>query len=431
MKLVKLSLVAAMAAGSFSVLDAKPLEEAIRGVDLSGTLRYRYEEATYHGDQYANSDLQGYISPTNAPHKFRAFIDPKIHIGDGFTIGGQLMYNNDKNGGWADSTKNPNTENPNGVAQTRNEIVLKQAYLQYRAGDANIILGRQQLGTIWTADFTGTAAKALITPAPGITVAGFVVDSFEGNTYDSDALQLDGVAAYRNTGVSYGNNLYGAAFLGDFGPAKLQVWAAHWDRIATLYAADFKFIANLGDRDNIGVKVTYLGNNMTNKMVTQASIDNGNLVDGRVNFKFGGFDARVGGIFFGKKDATTVNTMEDITGPDLLIGKEMFYKGSTWIVASYGQSLFGYIGAGYTLPADVRLGLQLVGGQNVSNDGTAGAADQTKTKYEGVFEASWKVNRNFTLSGYYSYLAQTTEITGASDANDNKQAVRLEALYKF
>ncbi|WP_434475215.1 major outer membrane protein [Campylobacter jejuni] len=43
MKLVKLSLVAALAAGAFSAANATPLEEAIKDIDVSGVLRYRYE----------------------------------------------------------------------------------------------------------------------------------------------------------------------------------------------------------------------------------------------------------------------------------------------------------------------------------------------------------------------------------------------------
>nr|ELR8893089.1 major outer membrane protein [Campylobacter coli] len=43
MKLVKLSLVAALAASAFSVANATPLEEAIKDIDVSGVLRYRYD----------------------------------------------------------------------------------------------------------------------------------------------------------------------------------------------------------------------------------------------------------------------------------------------------------------------------------------------------------------------------------------------------
>ncbi|ENN5836057.1 major outer membrane protein, partial [Campylobacter lari] len=43
MKLVKLSLVAALAAGAFSAANAVSLEEAIKDVDVSGMFRYRFE----------------------------------------------------------------------------------------------------------------------------------------------------------------------------------------------------------------------------------------------------------------------------------------------------------------------------------------------------------------------------------------------------
>lgn len=50
MKLVKLSLVAALAAGAFSVANATPLEEAIKDIDVSGVLRYRYETGNEWSD---------------------------------------------------------------------------------------------------------------------------------------------------------------------------------------------------------------------------------------------------------------------------------------------------------------------------------------------------------------------------------------------
>lgn len=50
MKLVKLSLVAALAAGAFSVANATPLEEAIKDIDVSGVLRYRYETSNEWSD---------------------------------------------------------------------------------------------------------------------------------------------------------------------------------------------------------------------------------------------------------------------------------------------------------------------------------------------------------------------------------------------
>lgn len=172
---------------------------------------------------------------------------------------------------------------------------------------------------------------------------------------------------------------------------------------------------------------------------TLASADNANLVDGRLFAKFAGLDARVGGIFFGDKEKTTINTLEDNTGPDLYIGREIFYASSagTKLVQSNGQSTFGYVGLGYTLPGDVRVGVQGVFGQNTQST-TANSADVKNTLMEGVFELGWKANKSLSFEGYYSYMNSKKDgaysnATNAQDTSDTlgRHAVRLQALYKF
>ena len=458
MKLVKLSLVAAMAAGTFSALDAKPLEEAIKDVDVSGALRYRFDQASW-GKTNTQNGLSSYygVGENNSPHRFRAFVTPTLSVGDGFKVVGQLMYNNDRNGGWyrhQTDAAGATITSSSGLTTTKNEVVLKQAYLQYDLADAgvSVLYGKQQLGTIWTADFTGMAAKVLITPTQGLTIAAFGVDSFEGSTGDGDAFSF--ANAFGGSTVTpamkqaldtqlYNNNMYGAAVLANFAGLDAQVWGAYWDRVATLYAVNLKYTLGLGGGNNVGVKVTYLGNSMDSDLKKNSLdyLDNGNLVDGRVFAKFAGLDAQVGGIFYGKKDKLTINTLEDISGPDLYIGREMFYANNTSLVQSEGQSVFGYVGVGYTLPMDLRIGVQGVFGQNTKNTtnaGVANAKDEKDTRIEGVFELGYKVNKNLSLEGWYSYInssvkdgqVNTTDGT-TSDAKQNKSTVRLQALYKF
>ena len=48
MKITKLSLIACVALASLSTASfAQPLEEAIKGIDVSGMLRYRYTDNRY------------------------------------------------------------------------------------------------------------------------------------------------------------------------------------------------------------------------------------------------------------------------------------------------------------------------------------------------------------------------------------------------
>ncbi len=472
MKLVKFSLVAALAVGSMSVLDAKPLEEAIKDVDISGHMRYRHDSVSVKkGDTRIDPSASGKTIGGKQHHKFRSAVKAGVAMGDGFKAVGELYYNNDTNGGYLGEG-----------TQTKNPIVLKQAYLQYDNTNVGLsaMLGRQELGTIWTADLTGMAAKVFLTPADGLTVGVFAVDSFEayGNydgtkaageqysftAHDGDVADFgvyipakdetgkaDDSAAFIN-GRLFKNNMYGAAVLGDFGPAKVQVWGNYWDKTATLYAVQANLGLAMGGGNELGFKVAYLGNTLDGVFKkdtgTQEVAGNGNLVDVRATAKFAGLDAKIGGIYFGKKEKFTINTLEDPSGSDLYIGRQMFYNKGSWLALSAGQNIFGYVGVGYTLPANIRIGVQGVFGQTTAAaavDKTAeSAANGAGTKYELAADIGYKVNKNLNFTLWYSHIESSAKVEKAYDAGTDtyvsidstkvkgtKDAVRFEALYKF
>lgn len=472
MKLVKFSLVAALAVGSMSVLDAKPLEEAIKDVDISGHMRYRYDSVSVKsGTNRIDPSASGKTIGGKQHHKFRSAVKAGVAMGDGFKAVGELYYNNDTNGGYLGEG-----------TQTKNPIVLKQAYLQYDNTNVGLsaMLGRQELGTIWTADLTGMAAKVFLTPADGLTVGVFAVDSFEayGNydgtkaageqysftAHDGDVADFgvyipakdetgkaDDSAAFIN-GRLFKNNMYGAAVLGDFGPAKVQVWGNYWDKTATLYAVQANLGLAMGGGNELGFKVAYLGNTLDGVFKkdtgTQEVAGNGNLVDVRATAKFAGLDAKIGGIYFGKKEKFTINTLEDPSGSDLYIGRQMFYNKGSWLALSAGQNIFGYVGVGYTLPADIRIGVQGVFGQTTAAAAVDKTADSAKngagTKYELAADIGYKVNKNLNFTLWYSHIESSAKVEKAYDAGTDtyvsidstkvkgtKDAVRFEALYKF
>ena len=465
MKLVKLSLVAALAAGSFSALNAVALEDAIKNVEVGGMMRYRYDSVNWKKADLNAAGLSG-----SQRHHFRAFVTPKISVGDGFTFVGQVMYNNDNNAGYGLGGPSTEGSNTNQYTITKQPIVLKQAYLQYDLPDAGLqlLLGKQSLGTIWTNDFTGTAAKVLVTPTEGLTIAAFAVDSFEGHSGDSDAANFANAGIeFKKMGITatatttnlnnrlYQYNMYGAAVLANFAGLDLQLWGNYWDKTATLYAANLNYKLDLGNKNNVGVKVTYLGNilqgNLKNIVIGTATADatvvklsdiaaNGNLVDGRLFANFAGLDAQVGGIFFGKKEKLTINTLEEVDTPaGLYIGREIFYSKGSWTVLSLGQNTFGYVGVGYTLPMDLRVGVQGVFGQNKVYNSLK------DNRYEISADVSYKVSKNLSFLAYYSYLdindksskdaddptASISYFQAAAGDKTSKQTVRLQALYKF
>ncbi|EPD6398923.1 major outer membrane protein, partial [Campylobacter coli] len=99
MKLVKLSLVAALAAGAFSVANATPLEEAIKDIDVSGVLRYRYETSNEWSDINGVAQNEGSGISGKQDHKYRAQLNFSGAIADNFKAFVQLDYNA-KDGGY-------------------------------------------------------------------------------------------------------------------------------------------------------------------------------------------------------------------------------------------------------------------------------------------------------------------------------------------
>ncbi|MFG5098557.1 major outer membrane protein, partial [Campylobacter lari] len=92
MKLVKLSLVAALAAGAFSAANAVSLEEAIKDVDVSGMMRYRFESD--RRDIGNNQTIGGYNNPGNSnnTHKFKSQLNFKAALDDNFKAFVQFQY---------------------------------------------------------------------------------------------------------------------------------------------------------------------------------------------------------------------------------------------------------------------------------------------------------------------------------------------------
>ncbi|EAJ9524195.1 major outer membrane protein, partial [Campylobacter coli] len=169
MKLVKLSLVAALAAGAFSVANATPLEEAIKDIDVSGVLRYRYESGRFGKDlNLENANLNS----SKQEHKYRAQINFSGAIADNFKAFVQLDYNA-KDGGYG----------ANSVSDTKTSLNVRQLYLTYTNEDVatSVILGKQQLNTIWTDNaidgLVGTGIKVVNNSIDGLTLAAFAIDS--------------------------------------------------------------------------------------------------------------------------------------------------------------------------------------------------------------------------------------------------------------
>ncbi|WP_410689887.1 major outer membrane protein [Campylobacter lari] len=400
MKLVKLSLVAALAAGAFSAANAVSLEEAIKDVDVSGMFRYRFESDRL---EQGNTISNGYNSSKNNQHKFKSQLNFKAALDDNFKAFVQFEYN-------------PGGENGFGGANTNTKSTfgVKQAYLEYtnEAYATSVTFGKLEVGSIWTDDAVGTGAKIVNNSIEGLTFAGYWFDSFNAkNDGDFGSTKLNN------------SSLYGAAVLGDFDPFAFQLWAAYSANNAFLYAVDASYKFSFNDVANFKIQGQYLGNSLDGdfEKFYNHSVDNGNFYAAKLSGDISAFDFQAGVVGYGEKDKMTVVTLEDL-GQVIAPGQQIFYSTGSDLRGSTGENFFYFAGLGYTFAEAVRVGFDYVGGKSeqVGHD---------IDKYEVVGSVSYAYSPKLTFSGFYSYLNEDFNIAGTDDSKD--QFIRLEALYKF
>lgn len=433
MKLVKLSLVAALAAGAFSVANATPLEEAIKDIDVSGVLRYRYESGRFGKDlNLENANLNS----SKQEHKYRAQINFSGAIADNFKAFVQLDYSA-KDGGYG---ANNGSTTRSYTADNSSTLNVRQLYLTYTDENVatSVILGKQQLNTIWTDNaidgLVGTGIKVVNNSIDGLTLAAFAIDSV--NTDE----QGDGVffknsnltdAGENSPYLDWSQNIYGAAAIGSYevfnGQLNPQLWLAYMTDNAFLYALDVAYNTTILDGVNWTLEGAYLGNSLDNTLDDRyaGGSANGNFFGLRGSVEVNGWDATLGGLYYGKKDKVTVTVLEDQGNiGSLLAGEEIFYTNGSKLNGDTGRNIFGYVKAGYTFNETVRVGADFVyGGTKTESNTYVGGGD----KLEAVARVSYKYSPKLNFSAWYSYVNVDSDNNGEGDHN----AVRLQALYKF
>ncbi|EAH9844910.1 major outer membrane protein [Campylobacter coli] len=423
MKLVKLSLVAALAASAFSVANATPLEEAIKDIDVSGVLRYRYETS----NEWSNADYLSGISGKQ-DHKYRAQLNFSGAIADNFKAFVQLDYNA-QDGGYG--TNNGSTTRAY-AADNSSTLNVRQLYLTYTNENVatSVILGKQQLNTIWTDNaidgLVGTGVKVVNNSIDGLTLAAFAVDSYNSDEQTLATVVNGTITTNGELGnvLDFNENLYGAAAIGSYevfnGQLNPQLWLAYMTDNAFFYAIDAAYSTTIFDGVNWTLEGAYLGNSLDNELKDLGN-GNGNFFALNGGIEVNGWDATLGGLYYGKKDKATLTVIEDQGNlGSLLAGEEIFYTQGSQLNGSTGRNIFGYVKAGYTFNETVRVGADFVYGGTKTELGNGG------DKLEAVARVSYKYSPKLNFSAFYSY------VNVDNDTQDSHHdAVRLQALYKF
>ncbi|EAI6264083.1 major outer membrane protein [Campylobacter jejuni] len=424
MKLVKLSLVAALAAGAFSAANATPLEEAIKDVDVSGVLRYRYDTGNFDKNFVNNSNLNN----NKQDHKYRAQVNFGAAIADNFKAFIQFDYNAVDGGTGVDN-----------VTNAEKGLFVRQLYLTYTNEDVatSVIAGKQQLNLIWTDNaidgLVGTGVKVVNNSIDGLTLAAFAADSFMAAEQGADLLGHSNISTTSNQApfkVDSVGNLYGAAAVGSYdlagGQFNPQLWLAYWDQVAFFYAVDAAYSTTIFDGINWTLEGAYLGNSLDSKLDDQAHA-NGNLFALKGSIEVNGWDASLGGLYYGDKEKASTVVIEDQGNlGSLLAGEEIFYTTGSRLNGDTGRNIFGYVTGGYTFNETVRVGADFVyGGTKTEAANHLGGGK----KLEAVARVDYKYSPKLNFSAFYSYVNLDQGVNTNESADHS--TVRLQALYKF
>ncbi|ENY7124372.1 group 1 major outer membrane porin protein PorA [Campylobacter jejuni] len=424
MKLVKLSLVAALAAGAFSAANATPLEEAIKDVDVSGVLRYRYDTGNFDKNFVNNSNLNN----SKQDHKYRAQVNFSAAIADNFKAFVQFDYNA-ADGGYG----------ANGIKNDQKGLFVRQLYLTYTNEDVatSVIAGKQQLNTIWTDNgvdgLVGTGIKVVNNSIDGLTLAAFAVDSFMAEEQGADLLGQSTISTTQNAVLFQADslgNLYGAAAVGSYdlagGQFNPQLWLAYWDQVAFFYAVDAAYSTTIFDGINWTLEGAYLGNSLDSELDDKRHA-NGNLFALKGSIEVNGWDASLGGLYYGDKEKASTVVIEDQGNlGSLLAGEEIFYTTGSRLNGDTGRNIFGYVTGGYTFNETVRVGADFVyGGTKTEATNHLGGGK----KLEAVARVDYKYSPKLNFSAFYSYVNLDQGVNTNESADHS--TVRLQALYKF
>lgn len=226
-KISKLSLVAAVAVAGFSTANAQPLEEAIKNVDVSGSVVYRY-------DNFGDKENSSYEH-----NKYKIGLNLTSKVNDYVKFNSRFLVAapSASTGEFADLDAHGDAH-----GDLNPEVTLSQANFAFTGiQNTTIIAGKQGLATPWTVavdmqgnEQNGTGILALSTVGPVTAGAGYFNQTNldkSGNINGAQKMtvkDLFGDDAYAGNvtadKLNGDQNIYVGTLQADLSPVKLEAW---------------------------------------------------------------------------------------------------------------------------------------------------------------------------------------------------------------
>jgi hypothetical protein len=388
MKLIKLSVAAVIAVGAMTTFaSAAPLEEAIKGVDVSGMARYRFH---HQSDlRYSGADAQR--------NRFSALLNVNAPIADGLTFGISL----------AGEGSNYSANSASGAAATE----VDKFFFQYAADGLVLKAGKFEIPAPWTqagyAGSRGNGVLVLYTPADlGWTFAGAYYNQVNGlnSGYIAGGQVLPGnvpgLGAF--DGLFGQEDLFAVATIGAVGPVSTQLWAS---RMTNLFDVAVFGEANLKSNGfSLKGQANYL--KLADEVAPLFADDAGLFYGVEGGFKADNFFVNLG--YTANDKDQPVYALDADNDGFIKFGKQLYYitlnQADAKVFfgnAGFSHNKFG-VAAGYGV-ADLQ----------------GGDVDE----FYGL--VSYKVAKNLGLELYYSILG--SDNTAVTENNE----LRFQAQYNF
>lgn len=398
MKLLKLSLVAALAAGALATTaSAVPLEEAIKDVDVSGFMRLRYTADDEEND-------------SNAKWNIKSVIDFKAKVDDNFFAVAGVRYGND--GGATEFGYNSGNGNFGGGVYDNtadDQFDMYRAYIGYTVGNTTVQLGRQNVFSFFTDDMYGDGLFALNSDIQGLTLGALWMDALE---QDGDiSSNIDAIQALTGKRVT-DHDLYGVGAIGSYDPVSFQLWYAYLNDVVGLFAVELGANFDVNDDVTVGLKGQYGFANFDNDFADTIGVDDSDFFGFEASANIYFFDMSAGYVNYSADDdeSLSLSSFED-SGSFIKAGEELVDY------ALYeGKNDYWFVTAGVTIPdTGLRIGADYVDG-SFGKDGNYDAS-------EVVARIDYKYNEKLNFKTWYSYIDQ--------DSGDDDNRFRFEAKYSF
>ncbi|PWE20959.1 hypothetical protein DF188_07205 [Aliarcobacter skirrowii] len=400
-KFTKLSLVAAVAVAGLSSANAKPLEEAIKDVEVSGSVVYRY-------DNFDNDKIKGTNGRTeNNQYKIGLNLSSKVN--DYVKFNSRFIVGDKHNMGWASATGNGKglSAKKDGVGDGSADVNLSQAYFGLTAIPNTVVnVGKQGLTTPYTVavdqngnEQSGTGILALTTVGPVTAGAGY---------FNATNLDKSGEA----TGlIKGGSDVYVATLQGDLDFVKLEAWYLGVQDTLNSYTLAATGNIELAPEAKLGLEARYVNLKLDNDTGITGDDRKNDMFRLAVNGKVSIVNARVAYTQTGKHGGQTA-TDQDAKNASLGWAINSFVEDASYWQAALGADILD------NLNFTVHYG-------NLKSDKNAG-----DTKEEEVYgQLTYKMSKN--LSTYVRYGNYTEETRSTGDKNIDQNRGRIQVAYTF